>query len=462
MAHNQDEIRVCMDIGSVEHYAAVGLSSGERLTEFKVFHSASGIKKFFNRLEKLESDHKLPIVIAMEGYNGYARPIDSYALARGYKVFNVNNHKLARFKEVFPGAAKTDPIDAWKIFELFTLQDTLCLEKNALQEVGVIPQANKMLKRLTRRRTSLVNEKTRICNRIQGDLHAICPGILSITGEVGNRWFLQFLASRNDLTQLANMQLKSLRKIKSVGEKYAEKIRGWQKEAEFSSEVDYAGEMIVSDARRILELLNEIQFLESKIKELMDESEIASRVVTIPGFGIVCSAELAGEIGTLMRFSSESSLALYMGMAVLDNQSGKYAGTKTPRHVNTRLKRAMMKAVFVHVECNPESKKYYEKKRSEGKTHSQAIRSMGRHLVRVIWSMLTRQRDYVIQSQEETGLKANTAEVKEKCQIHSVTERENTATACLGNPSELVADKCGEKIHRVPSRENTATTCLGD
>ncbi len=58
----------------------------------------------------------------------------------------------------------------------------------------------------------------------------------------------------------------------------------------------------------------------------------------IPGYGSVCSAELADEIGTIARFRSEISLALYLGMATLDHSSGKFRGSKAPKHVNTRAK----------------------------------------------------------------------------------------------------------------------------
>ncbi len=40
------------------------------------------------------------------------------------------------------------------------------------------------------------------------------------------------------------------------------------------------------------------------------------------------SPELASEIGTIARFRSESSLALYLGIATLDNSSGKYRSSK--------------------------------------------------------------------------------------------------------------------------------------
>jgi len=53
-----------------------------------------------------------------------------------------------------------------------------------------------------------------------------------------------------------------------------------------------------------------------------------------------------------------------------------------------------MTAVARHITCVPESKAYYDKKRAEGKTNNQAIRALGRHLVRVIWSMLINDRDY--------------------------------------------------------------------
>jgi hypothetical protein len=37
---------------------------------------------------------------------------------------------------------------------------------------------------------------------------------------------------------------------------------------------------------------------------------------------------------------------------------------------------------------------YYDKKRAEGKKPNQAIRALGRHLVRVMWSMMKQGRDY--------------------------------------------------------------------
>lgn len=404
MSQSSQEIRVCIDVGSQKHYVAVGLSTGQRLDEFSLSHTAEGINLFFERLNKLQLQYNFPIVVAMEGYNGYARPIDTYVLDKGYRLYNVNNKKLARFKEIFPGPAKSDPIDAWKIFELFTMKDTLPMAKNALQEVTRADEVNEKLKRFTRRRRDLVNEKTRIANRLQTDLESICPGILCLTGSVDNLWFLNFLTAREDITQLARLQKSSLLKIKGVGKKYADIIQSWQKIAKFASNTVWVGQMIVRDAQRILDLLQEISQMESIIEGLVSESKLARRLKSMSGFGMICSAELAGEIGTITRFSSEASLALYTGMGVLDKKSGKYDGTKNPRNINTAAKAAMMIAVARHIDQNPEAKRYYDKKRAEGKKHNQAIRSLGRHLIRVIWSMIKYDRNYIVRNKLETNI----------------------------------------------------------
>jgi transposase len=259
--------------------------------------------------------------------------------------------------------------------------------------VPEVPQENQKLKRLTRRRRQLVDEKVRVVNRIQADLRAVCPELLEITGSVDNLWFLRFLTSRDDLRKLARMHEKTILEIPGIGKKYAGIIQEWQKHARFAPEVEYVGPMIVTDARRILELLKEIAALDKAIEELSQESEMAGRFDSIPGYGSTSSAELAGEIGTTDRFDSEASLALYLGMCPLDRQSGQSHGTRSPRQVNWRAK-AAVSAVAHHIREVPESRAYYDKKRAEGKKHNQAIRALGRHLVRVMWSMMKQGRDY--------------------------------------------------------------------
>jgi transposase len=387
---------VGIDVGCKAHRVGIAHPDGSILEEFDISHNDVGFQEFFRRVEVHRQRVNLPVAVAMEGFNGYARPLDRLVLDNHYRLYNVNNMKLARFKEVFPGPAKTDVIDARKILQLFILKEHLPMAKDALQEVVAAPAVNEKLKRLSRRRRRLVNEKVRVVNNMQADLQAVCPELLAATHDADNLWFLRFLTFRDDLPQLARLRRATILQIPGIGQKYSAIIREWQRQAKFSSEVEYVGPMIIEDARRILELHQQIRVLDEAMEALTQGSEIARRLSTIDGFGKTSIAELAGEIGTQRRFAAEASLALYVGMSPLTHQSGQTSSARSPRQVNRRAKAAMMTAVAHHIRCVPQSKAYYDRKRAQGKTHNQAVRALGRHMVRVIWAMLRDERDYEI------------------------------------------------------------------
>jgi transposase len=393
------ELRVALDIGSKRHRVGIGSADGRILDEFDMSHDRAGFEEFFRRVAAFEKRFELPVVVAMEGQGGWARPLDRMIQQKGYELLNVNNVKLARFKEIFPAPAKSDKIDTRKILQLMHMRAVLPLAQTVLHRVGSTPVENEQLKRFTRRRRQLVDEKVRVVNRLQSDLYAVSPGLLEITGEVDNLWFLNLLTCGRDLAKLAGMRSATLLKIPGVGKAYAAKIKAWQQTATFADETAWVSEMVIADAQRILDLIAQIHAMEQRIEAIAASSEIATRIRSIVGFGPICSATLAGEFGNLDRFKAEGSLALYSGMTRLNNSSGNSIGTKNTRQVNTHVKAAMMTATARHIDNVPESRAYYEKKRADGKTHNQAVRALGRHLIRVIWSMITHQRDYIPKNQ---------------------------------------------------------------
>jgi hypothetical protein len=78
----------------------------------------------------------------MEGYNGHARPLDTLVREHQWRLLNVNNLKLARFKQVFPAAAKTDRIDARRGLESMQLGEHMPRARDALQEVQAASAEN--------------------------------------------------------------------------------------------------------------------------------------------------------------------------------------------------------------------------------------------------------------------------------------------------------------------------------
>ena len=389
-----DALLVGIDVGCRQHRVAIGTPDGVLVDQFDLNHLPTSLTAFLARVEKRAIKYDLPVSIGMEGYGGWARPLDEMILDKGWELLNVNNLKLARFKEIFPSPAKTDAIDARKILELMRLRPLLPQAKEILNEVIRAPQVNHQMKLLTRRRRRLINERVMLVSRMYSDIQSIAPGLLEITGSIDNRWFLNFLTARDSFEKLRRMRKPSIGKIKNVGRKYAALIGQWQETATLSYDAQIVGEMVIEDTHRVLALSDRIKQIQAKLKDLLPQSQLATCIASIPGFGLICAGELAGEIGSLKRFSSESALARYIGMAPLDNSSGTQTGAKGGKQVNRRAKAAMMTAVAHHYFHTRESKIYYDKKRAEGKKHNQAVRSLGRHITRVICSLAKNNRLY--------------------------------------------------------------------
>lgn len=384
-------LRVAVDVGSRFHQVAIGDGSGRLLDEFQIDHGREGFEQFFARIGRHPATD---VRVAMEGYNGWARPLDQQVLARGWRLYNVNNLKLARYKEIFPAPAKSDAIDTRRMLELFAFDEHRPLGRDVLQEVTVSTAPQRELKYLTRRRRQQVADRATRLTRLRVDLLAVCPDLLALTKAVENLWFLRLLTCRDRLTALPRLHDKTITSIRGIGAKTWPRILEWKKTATFGSTIDLADTDIVADAAAILALNDQIKALDTRIEAAARTCPIAGHLRTLPGFGVTGTAELSGEIGSLHRFGAEASLALYLGMAPLDHSSGLQRRSKRPKCVNSRCQAAMMTCIVRHMACVPESRAYYDRKRAQGKRHNQAVRALGRHLVRVIWRMLQDDRDY--------------------------------------------------------------------
>jgi transposase len=392
------EFSVGIDVGAHAHHVAI-LDPGGRLKEsFKIPHQQAGFDHLFARLDYYRKQSGVPPVIGMEGLGGYARPLDQQIQKAGFSLLNLNNLKVNRFRQLFGADAKSDDRDALMIAQMVRLRASLSANgERVLYRAVPVDPLHQRIKRLARRQQRLIEEKVRLLMRMKADLLAVCPSLLDLVRKIDTLWFLRLLVAYPHLLRLKRAPAQALLKIPGVGKRFLSRVQAWQSQAVFSEESDVVGPMLASDAARVLQLLEEIKTYGNQLDALCAKSSMAQRLSTLPGFGPKCSARLVGEIGTIHRFDSESALAVYLGVACLDHQSGTSSKRGKPaRHVNKLAQAALLTATDRHRHFCQQSARYYEKKRSEGKTHIQATRALARHLTRVIYKMLTHNRDYKI------------------------------------------------------------------
>ena len=113
----------------------------------------------------------------------------------------------------------------------------------------------------------------------------------------------------------------------------------------------------------------------------------------MPGFGPVLAAEFLDATGGDLTVSQSADrfagVAGVAGLAPAPRDSGRITGNHhRPRRYDRRLLRVFYLSGLSALKSCPASRASYDRKRAEGKTHIQAMLSLARRRLNVLWAML--------------------------------------------------------------------------
>ncbi|KRT65625.1 MAG: transposase IS116/IS110/IS902 family protein [Candidatus Dadabacteria bacterium CSP1-2] len=385
-----------IDIGSESHHVIIMDDTGEVLYDRKVAHQFSEFHKVIGEFKGIEEREQGVIAFAIEGKNGYGAPFDRILIENGFKLYNVDNLKLRRFRDVFGSEWRNDRRDAKMLAKMLRLKDHMdAQEEKAFIAVEKPSAVHEKLRILSRHQQSLIDEKVRIQSRLRKRLLEVCPDILE-HGDTNSKKLLQLLKKYPDFSRYKKITLGALLKIETIGKKTAVSILEGLRNIQYVEELTGIYKALISSyCHRILELKEEIKMLDRELEEAGQKSAEVMQLKSIKGVGTKLSSRLAGEIGDIRRFNRESQLAVYCGVACIDDDSGKSKRTKAVYKANRICKATMIEIAGCTIRYVQESKTYYEKKRAEGKKHNHALRCLARQLIKVIFKMLTENREYI-------------------------------------------------------------------
>jgi transposase len=384
-----------IDIGSESHHVIILDGDGKVLYDRTVTHSFREFRDVIGKFRELEEKEQGEIAFAIEGKNGYGAPFDRILLESGFKLYNVDNLKLRRFRDVFGAEWRNDRRDAKMLAKMLKLKDHMDVEEKAFIEVEKTPAVNEKLRILSRHQQSLIDENTRIQNRLRKRLLEVCPDILEF-GDTNSKKLLRLLKKYPDFRGYKKITHGALLKIDSIGKQTAASMVEGLRNIQYVEELAGIYKPIISSCcRRLLELKEEIEMLDKELEETGQKSAEVMQLKSIMGVGTKLSSRLMGEIGDIKRFDRESQLAVYCGIACIDDDSGKSKKTKAVYKANRICKTTMIDIAGCTIRYVPESKTYYDKKRAEGKDHNHALRCLARQLIKVIFKMLTEGREYI-------------------------------------------------------------------
>lgn len=391
---NQHDVQVGIDVGK-DHQVCMQRPDGE-LKQWTMEHRHNGFERFQKRILEAADGDWSRVIIGLEGHNGMLLPLDRTMKQWGCTVVNVDARKLASFRTMYGAECKTDAEDAKLIVHLLCQGSELFQDgKRPYVVLDRTRPALRKLRKISRHQNSLIEEKTRHINRLKQTLREFCPELLD-AGKVKNIRFIRVLNKYPNPRGMKQVTEDGLRSIFGVGEITAEKYLEGFSQLEFDSALVDVYRGIIEDLTElILTLYERIEALDEQLEKLSTTIRSVRILRSLPGAGIKTASRLAGEIQNIERFDSHNPLAAYLGVACVDNQSGDHDQAKPIFPFNSIGKAAMMELASNMIRFDDESRRYHEKKKSEGKKPLDAMRRVARQIVKIIYRLLDEQRDYV-------------------------------------------------------------------
>ncbi|MER5757602.1 IS110 family transposase [Streptomyces sp. NPDC002088] len=379
-----------IDAGRTHHHCVVIDDTGKRLLSRRVANDETELLKLLADVLALGDEVTWGIDLA----DGGAALLIDLLLNHGQHTLYIPGRAVSRASEGYRGEGKTDAKDAAIIADQARI-------RRDLQPLRPCDELVAEIKVLTGHRRDLADDRTRVINRLHNHLTGIFPALDRALD----------LTNTGPLILLTGYQTPAA--IRRTGARRLEtwlrnrKVRGAAQLAEKalvaaeSQHTSVAGEkptaqLVHTLAREVMRLNEQIAETDKLIEARFREHKHAEVIASMPGIGPLLGAEfLAATGGDMTAFDSPDRLAGFAGVAPAPRDSGKITGNlHRPRHYSRRLQRVFYTSALISIRCCDESRRFYDRKRAEGKRHTQAVLTLARRRVNVLWALLRDGRCY--------------------------------------------------------------------
>ncbi|MCW8384675.1 IS110 family RNA-guided transposase, partial [Streptomyces justiciae] len=374
------------DCGKTHHHCLVLDNEGDALLSRRVANDEPELLKLI--ADVLDLADGRAVTWAMDMTGGEPALLIALLVNHGQELVYLPGVAVNRAADSYRGAGKTDARDARIIADQARM-------RRDLQPIRPDDDATVELRLLTERRVDLVAERTRTINRLRSLLTSMFPALERALdlGTSGALLLLTGYQSPAAIRRTGQRRLTTwLRNRKVRG---AEALAAKAVEAAERQHTAVAGETAI--AKMVLTFTKEVMALNEKISETdkliegrFREHELAEVIQSLPGIGTVLGAEFLVAVGgSLDAFPSPDRLAAFAGVTPAPRDSGKISGNlHRPQRYHRRLQRVFYTSALVSVQFDPNSRKFYDRKRAEGKRHTQAVLALARRRVNVLWALI--------------------------------------------------------------------------
>ena len=318
---------------------AVERATGEVLAELTIKARTAGFERLLQWARAL-GDERL---FAVEDGRHVSGHLERHLIGRGERSVRVAPRMMGESRRTDRIRGKSDPVDA-------TAVARAALRHPDLPE-ATLAGPERQIGLLVAHRESMVRERSdKIC-KLRWLLHDIDPELAPAPRSLD-----RFVTLRRLAQVLQAMDA--------------------------SVEVEVCLDLIA----RCTEITTRANELERRITSLVRTH--APALLQIPGCAALTAAKIVAETAQVGRFPTEGHFARYAGTAPIPASSGARHRQRFNRRGNRQLNTAVHRIAVTQIRIHQPAKDYLAKKRAEGKTKTEAIRALKRHITRVVFKTM--------------------------------------------------------------------------
>jgi transposase len=384
-----DRVWAGVDAGKTHHHCVVIDADGKKLLSRRVANDEPELLSLIGDVTGLGE-----ATWAIDLPDGGAALLIGLLLDTGQELLYIPGRVVNRAAGAYRGEGKTDAKDAAVIADQARM-------RRDLQPLRPGDELTAELKLLTARRADLVADRTRLVNRARGLLTSIFPALeraLDLTA-AGPLVLLTGFQTPAAVRQAGEEGLEAWlreRKVRNAGKLAAAAAAAAARQHAVLPAEKLTAQLTATVAREVIALNEQVRDLDKLIEERFHRHELAPVIESMPGIGVLLGAEfLAVTGGDMSFFGTPDRLAGFAGLAPAPRDSGRVRGSlHRPKRYNRSLNRVFYYSAMISIATCEESRRYYDRKRAEGKKHAQAVLALARRRVNVLWALIRDNRTY--------------------------------------------------------------------
>ena len=382
-------ISLGIDIGKNKHvFTIVDLETGNVIGKpMTIQNNIDGFKKLEETIKSYSKDN---IKIGMEDTGHYHFNLLWYLIDKGYDVYLINPVTTDADRKLTRNITKNDELDSLQIAEILDYPERKKLYRKVDKSFFELNE----MKSLTRLHSDLTEALNPVGNKIQKSLDMLFPEFNSLFSSHYGKTYMNILKAFKSAASIAKADIKEIRKVMNQsgrGRRVRFTAEDLKALAQRSVAMPNIGEeyALESHLNQYMLLNEELTKVDKKIEEFSKKTN--SPILTIPGISHTSCITILAEIRRISNFNSVSKLTKYIGVAPMHYESSQYEQRHSAitKKGNKYLRKVLYQVITPVINNNKVFKDFYDKKRSEGKSHRCAQGHCVRKLIRILFHILT-------------------------------------------------------------------------